>query len=332
MGNKQFGGIKGTGNGNENGNVNVNVNGNIFKNVNCTIASYIMDMDIENLIMMLDLEYCNKLVVLISKILNQRYSNHELKEIVKIINPSIKSEYSLEISKFYVKIGHLFSVILTTINENKNFNQTLNKDQTGGCGENRIPELIDLYNDSGYDLNTGNFLSMTSDSKIKFNNDLKDFYIAFTQNKEIPDSITKFSDIPLYQSFEDQEEQEDQEDQQNHSVIIEYANNLKKILLLIENTHKKLLEILNVLFESSDDNKVQICINSIINENILQQLLDKTRNIIFEFYLNYDEYYFKNTKLYEAIVLSQIIETSKNQMRTLEDEKFNLLNSTFKKG
>jgi len=319
MGNKQFGGIKGNGNGNG--------NGNIFKNMNCTIASYIMDMDIENLIMMLDLEYCNKLVMLISKILNQRYSNHELKEIIKIINPSITSEYSLEISKFYVKIGHLFSVILTTINENKNFNQTLNKDQTGGCGENRIPELIDLYNDSGYDLNTGNFLSMTPDSKIKFNNDLKDFYIAFTQNKEIPDSITKFSDIPLYQPFEYQEEE-----QQNPSVIIEYANNLKKILLLIENTHKKLLEILNVLFESIDNDQSQICINSILNESILQQLLDKTRNIIFEFYLNYDEYYFKSTKLYEAIVLSQIIETSKNQMKTLEDEKFNLLNSTFKKG
>ena len=299
-------------------------------NLNCIIATYMMDMDIEDMQMLLDLDYCNKLVLLISNILNQHISNNELKELVKKIDSSVKSNYALELSKFYVKIWHLFSIILTTINENKSFKEIVNLDQRGYMdqeydqyGGSRIPEFIDLYNDSGYDLDSGNFLSMTPETKTRFNNDLNQFYIVFTQNKEMPNSITKFSDIPFELS---KEEEEDRFDPFKNN-ISEYANNLKKILLSIEKVHKKLLIILNKLIEINEDNRGQLCLNSTLTENKIQELIDETRNIIIEFYLNYDEDYLQNAKLYESIVLSHIIETTKNQLKTLEEEKLNLFMS-----
>ena len=319
-------------------------------NLNCIIANYMMDMNIEDMKMLLDLDYCNKLVLLISKILNQHISNHELKEIVTKINSSVNGDYALELSKFYVKIWHLFSIILTTINENKSFKEIVNQDQQGYIdkdkdedqyqdqyqdhyGGSRIPEFIDLYNDSGYDLDSGNFLSMTPETKTRFNNDLNQFYIVFTQNKEMPNSITKFSDIPFEISSNDYYENENEDEGENEdkevndpfkSNISEYANNLKKILLSIEKVHKRLLLILNKLFGINEDNDEQICLNSTLTEYKIQNLIDETRNIIFEFYLNYDEDYLQNAKLYESIVLSHIIETTKNQLKTLEEEKINL--------
>jgi hypothetical protein len=302
-------------------------------NLNCIIATYMMDMDIEDMQTLLDLDYCNKLVLLISKILNQHISNNEMKELVKKIDSSIKSKYALELSKFYVKIWHLFSIILTTINENKSFKEIVNLDQRGYMdqeydqyGGSRIPEFIDLYNDSGYDLDSGNFLSMTPETKTRFNNDLNQFYIVFTQNKEMPNSITKFSDIPFELS---KEEEEDRFDPFKNN-ISEYANNLKKILLSIEKVHKKLLIILNKIFEINEDNRGQLCLNSTLTENKIQELIDETRNIIIEFYLNYDEDYLQNAKLYESIVLSHIIETTKNQLKTLEEEKLNLFMPDYK--
>jgi len=61
-----------------------------------------------------------------------------------------------------------------------------------------IPELESLYRDK-YDLATGRFTGMTDSMKKKYQDDLKLFYTAFTGEQTMPDSVTKFQDIPIMQ-------------------------------------------------------------------------------------------------------------------------------------
>jgi len=78
---------------------------------------------------------------------------------------------------------------------------TVNLDKNGETNylneEPGINELIDLYFDGDYDVKTGKFMGMTPDTEKQFQEDLKRFYLAFTDNTEIPTDVTKFSDIKL---------------------------------------------------------------------------------------------------------------------------------------
>jgi len=60
-----------------------------------------------------------------------------------------------------------------------------------------IPELMELYYDDGYDYKSGKFNRMSEQTEKEFKNDLKNFYINFTGESNVPESVTKFSDIKL---------------------------------------------------------------------------------------------------------------------------------------
>ena len=59
-----------------------------------------------------------------------------------------------------------------------------------------IPDLSELYKDE-YDPETKQYSEMSENMKQQYNEDLKNFYKAFTGKKSMPSTITKFSDIPL---------------------------------------------------------------------------------------------------------------------------------------
>ena len=101
-------------------------------------CNYIFTLDYENMKKLYDKSYCDKLVVLTSDIINNYYNEIEVKQLSDrisfgenflhkpkdekliyyqksdIVNNSKQSNCN-KIAKFYVKIGHLFSAILTTI-------------------------------------------------------------------------------------------------------------------------------------------------------------------------------------------------------------------------
>jgi len=100
-------------------------------------CNYIFTMNYENMKKLHDKTYCDKLVVLTSEIINKYYSELEVKQLSDRIRfgqdfqtkptneklfyytkdelPENKQSNCNQIAKFYVKIGHLFSAILTTI-------------------------------------------------------------------------------------------------------------------------------------------------------------------------------------------------------------------------
>jgi len=95
-------------------------------------TDYILTMSYQNLQNLDNPEYCNNLVMLTSDILKNKYTHLELNSIsnrnislekIKIFNkdtddldPGEKQQVCNHISKFYVKIAHVFAAILKTIN------------------------------------------------------------------------------------------------------------------------------------------------------------------------------------------------------------------------
>lgn len=97
-------------------------------------TDYIFSMNFENMKKLHDKKYCDSLVILTSDIIDKYYSELEITQIKNRIfngettkntigfyqktdlnNIPNKASNCNEIAKFYIKIGHLFSAILTTI-------------------------------------------------------------------------------------------------------------------------------------------------------------------------------------------------------------------------
>jgi hypothetical protein len=101
-------------------------------------CNYIFTMNYENMKKLYDKSYCDKLVVLTSDIINNYYNEIEVRQLSDRIRfgedflhkskdeklfyyqksdipDNSKQSNCYQIAKFYVKIGHLFSAILTTI-------------------------------------------------------------------------------------------------------------------------------------------------------------------------------------------------------------------------
>jgi hypothetical protein len=374
---------------------------------------YILTMDFESLTKMNEKEHCESLIGLTSTIIDEKFSNLEVKQLVKrIANGSDSSSNEnkqmdcIKIAKFYVKIAHIFASIVTTINPEytykdsfgnvvrkslmekslipKDAEMTVSKinlcservkalkgvlndtasfeeDQESGIEDEKIvihpdvcsvnldetenvknltdepgiSELIDLYFDDNYDYKTGKFIGMTPETEKIFQDDLKRFYLTFTDNTgEMPPEITKFSDIKLRDyskkkfcktsigknpmvvgSYKDE-------------LFLKYANNLKSMIQNVNKKQNQLLSIINRLFTFSLDpvTKNQIIrINPELDEFTLQELVIQSRELIIELYLNCETDFIEGIKIYEAIVEKQILETTQKQIVQLEKEREKLI-------
>jgi hypothetical protein len=191
-----------------------------------------------------------------------------------------------------------------------------------------IPELMDLYYDDEYDYKTGTFKGMSGTTKEKFHSDLKRFYSEFSGNAEMPDTITKFSDIKLRdyskqpicdKKFIDQKNSFS--GTYNDKLLADYANNLKQMIKSVNKKQQQLLTIINRLFVYVVDpeTKVELIkVNPELTDDSLQSIVEETRNIIIELYLKCESDFVVGVKLYEAIVESQIFVTAQNQIESLK--------------
>jgi hypothetical protein len=390
----------------------MNENVDLLKKVDNIASRYILTMDFTTMKQLHNKEYCNQLVILTKDILNRYYSEIEVRHIrqrtekgesllyahKKDVESITNKESDCEvISKFYVKIGHLFAAILMTIspkyeyidpvsgkkiikslNEKEDIpdNVDINQYSNGLCHEKMnillgnletttatekqnlsqeigIPELMNLYYDSEYDFKTGEFNGMTTKTRKKFEKDLEDFYKAFTQQKEIPSNITKFSDIKIneyYNIFNKKNKsissilstnQEDQDMDMNIEIEIEmdngkktpiynylirrYARNLKLMMKNVNYHQKQLLKILNNIFveinENENDSSEYENINYRIQPSLtirkLNEYIENARNIIVDMYIQCEEHFLKGLQIYEAIVEKILLHTTQGQIDTL---------------
>jgi hypothetical protein len=363
-------------------------------------TDYIFSMNFQNMKKLHDKNYCDSLVILTGNIIDKYYSELEIRQIKDRIfngetttkdtvyfyqkkdldNIQNKSSDCNEIAKFYIKIGHLFSAILTTISPEYTYTdpdtgeiirKTLeNRDEIPDdivpniqsnslCSqklnilsgkhnynpkedltqEQGIPELMNLYYDTDYDPVTGEFNGMTEHSRKRYDHDLKLFYKSFTQQHEMPINIQHFSDIKLndpslsnlsnpslsnLSSFSSSYSPLQIGGMSNDHIVQEYAKNIRKMIRKIESIQKELLKILNKVFvvvdDPEDETSQTVRISPILTEKLLQHYIDETRKYIVDLYINCEDDFVEGIKLYEAFVENILLQTTQEQIKSLENK------------
>tara|TARA_B110000091_G_scaffold109041_1_gene118211 strand:+ start:7704 stop:9011 length:1308 start_codon:yes stop_codon:yes gene_type:complete len=220
-------------------------------------------------------------------------------------------------------------------------------------GDKYMPEWMDLYYDSEYDLNTGKFLGLSPQANQKYKDDLKLFFIHFTDNQEIPDKITRFQDIRLNQhggmkkiwnqSMLDDIQQPITWNDHDHidnstcrqQLIISYANNLKQMLQNVNTRQQYLMNIIYEVFvqtqvqepHESEDPTLRYSIHTDVTAIQLDELIEDTRDTILQLHESCEHDYLEGMYIYEAINESLMLETLQRQVIVLENKKNELIHA-----
>lgn len=212
------------------------------------------------------------------------------------------------------------------------FNLNQNADVKTLNEEPGIPELMHLYYDDKFDYTSGEFSSMSGESKEQFIHDLHSFYKEFTGEDKVPSHITKFSDIKLkdYSYYHCSNEKIPI----NKTLLTEYARNLKQMIATAKEKQDKLLKIIHRIFVSAEgSNGTQyIRVHPNLSDQELQKLIETTRTLIVELYLKCEADFTNGLHLYEAIIESRIFHTTQMQIKNLQKsqeefvEKININN------
>ena len=200
-----------------------------------------------------------------------------------------------------------------------------------------IPELMELYYDDGYDYKSGKFNKMSEETEKQFKNDLKNFYINFTGDSNVAESVTKFSDIKLRDynkekfctlSSNSESSSDDKyiEISTKDTLYVKYAENLKKMIDSVNNKQEQLSSIIDKVFvyvydssESEQPNKNEVIrINPDLTEESLQNIVVECRNYVKDLYLTCEKDFTEGIQIYEAIVESRILDTTMKQIDKLE--------------
>ena len=215
------------------------------------------------------------------------------------------------------------------MNYDKKTNKTMNLSNEPG-----IPELKFLYYDK-YDYDMGKYTGMSKEMKQKYQNDVETFYKVFTGNREIPvdsdgkKTIRQFSQIPLRDFHNSDACKKDSPYNKSYKgnlkmrLFSEYANHTKNMMNNTKLNQDTLLKIIDKLFAFNVNpvtKKKEVVISPLLNENSLQNIVDETRDIIINLYTTCEKDFLKGLEIFEAIVEKQILDTSKQQIKTLEDD------------
>jgi len=192
--------------------------------------------------------------------------------------------------------------------------------------EEGIPELEYLYKDI-YDYYTGKYTGMSEKSRKQYLTDLKTFYVTFTGQSSMPESITKFSDIPL-KDFHSQTLCQDKDSpwkktymgDKNKGLMKKYATHLSEMMDNAQKTEHELISILNKIFvywTVKGNSKKTLTIAPDLNEKGLEKLVADARTIIIKLYINCEKDFQKGLSIFEAIVKKKMLDTAQQKVENL---------------
>ena len=214
----------------------------------------------------------------------------------------------------------------------------MNYDQRRGrdkalTDEPGIPELERLYYDK-YDYDQGGFTGMSDKMKQTYAKDVATFYTAFTGNPKIPigpdgkPAVTKFSQIPLRDFHRGRGCVTSGPFRKGYTATLknqyfrEYALHIKNMMAKTAQNQDKLVAALNAMFTMSKDKdtgKTITVLDPGMSENKLQDLVAQTRTLIIDLYVGCENDFLEGVRKFEAIVEAQMNETSKEQIKILEE-------------
>jgi hypothetical protein len=181
---------------------------------------------------------------------------------------------------------------------------------------------MELYYDDKYDFETGEFKGLSKEGEKKYMADLEIFYEVFT-GKQKPEEVRKFSDIRLrdYSQANSSTFCSGVRVSQQNPLFQKYADHLKEMVRKTNQNQAALIDVLNRLFVYSDDpqtGKRVVRIHPDLNEDNIQSVVEKTRELVIKLYLTCEVDYVNGVKLYEALVEEILLGTAQNQIKNLE--------------
>jgi len=228
-------------------------------------------------------------------------------------------------------VANIYATIELTIKEESESEANIIDMQSLG-------QLDSLYLDGKYNMDTLQFESMVDTTATKHSNDLRQFVLALSGNDDASKKCTSFANVHLVLFNENEKENErkgqtkpntKKTKQRRHAwassaghtssagrLFHEYGITLNRMLRRMEKFKHKLHTLMHQLFMGQ---KGIIRIRSKLSIRKLYQIVKRLRSIITELYLASDRDYEKSAQLYEAIVETQIFESTIRQLRTLDE-------------
>jgi|TARA_B110000114_G_scaffold179944_1_gene215024 hypothetical protein len=212
-----------------------------------------------------------------------------------------------------------------------------------------IMELEELYFDD-YNFEQGKFVGMTNRSRKNYESDVKMFYKTFT-GKSCPPDIKTFGQIPLrdYRShrlcaidyetshtnvsgdavYETKTSASDSSAKKlKERLMKKYAFHIQEMLTNAEKKRNQLVSVVDKMFVFSihpQTLKNEIMVNPKLDMKMLETLVTETRKHITELYANCEKDFKKGLDIFEAIVQTQIMQTSQRQIHVLERKRRNIV-------
>jgi len=396
--------------------------------INFIATNYILTQSFEDLELLKDPAYCDKLIVVTSDVLNKyltkmdvTYLAQKIKQGVEINdmandnllylnkgdlsridvkNPVSKKRMCIGIAKYYVKVAHIFSAIVATINPTYSYKDEFGTRKVVPFSEkNKIPKGVDvkinkvnlcseriealvngedlsmkdpsqpikikpnfcdlntdipatekqqkliiktladepgmnqlerLYNDV-YDYQNGKFTGMSDEMRAEYRKDLTILYKSFTGKENMPDSVQSFADIPLrdFKSMNgckaepDNQFMQEYEGTEKQKLFVSYAKHIKETMQNAEKNKNALIAILDKLFVfavNPQTKKPEITINPSLNDELLNQMVRQTQELIIKLYTSCEIDFIKGLEIFEKIVQEQIKMNMQKKIDALENE------------
>lgn len=196
-------------------------------------------------------------------------------------------------------------------------------------------ELSRLYYDR-YNASKGRFDRMSASSEGEKKRNIALLYTLFTGDKNPPKDIKSFKDIPLH-SFSDDIECENMDSIFNKTymgttkdkLFVDYVDMVKKMIYNSNMIRNSLLEIIDKIFilnnesfdvedATNEETKEKYIIDPSLTYEELDRMIAEARKIILKLYISCERDFLSTLKIFQAIIETQILETTKRQVKELE--------------
>jgi hypothetical protein len=197
-------------------------------------------------------------------------------------------------------------------------------------------ELSRLYYDK-YNASKGRFDRMSAKNEEEKKRNVALLYTLFTGDKNPPKDIKSFKDIPLH-SFSEDVECDNMDSIFNKTymgttkdkLFVDYVDMVKKMIFVSNMIRNSLLEIIDKIFIRNDTGadtgadagadtvKEKYVIDHTLTYEALDILIVEARKIILKLYISCERDFMNTLKIFQAIIETQILETSKRQIKELE--------------
>jgi len=277
--------------------------------LNKMASEYILNMNDRDMKDLNDVKKCNELIKSLAKTIEKKATILDVKTVFSQMQTSRDiTDVHIGIATFYVKIAHVYAVIMKTMNPTDSI--CASRMFTNQPTNNGLSELDMLYNDFKYDLDSGEFKGRSNKMNKLYNANLEKFYRAFTGSPMMDYTIKSFAEIPI-SSYN---KTLNTIGCDNVDCLFEkYAINQSNGIRYASEAYSKLTNILEELF-------IKKKINPALTEKKLADIVIQARKIIIELYIECETSYEMGVQLYEAISNKILLETLKGQQDELHKQ------------